>query len=145
MSTPGIRSYRDLTVWQEAMTLAANIYGLTKSFPRDEVYGMTAQLRRSATSVPANIAEGYGGEAVGSYVQFLKSLAGRSGRLKPTCYLLNALDWLLSLKWSHRSPSVIGLANCCMALYGHYRRMPSMTSQAGAAARCPLPAAPGRC
>ncbi|MFN3625063.1 MAG: four helix bundle protein [Hyphomicrobium sp.] len=76
MSTPGIRSYRDLTVWQEAMTLAANIYGLTKSFPRDEVYGMTAQLRRSATSVPANIAEGYGREAVGSYVQFLKIARG---------------------------------------------------------------------
>jgi four helix bundle protein len=76
MSSPGIRSHRDLTVWQEAMTLAAGIYDLTKAFPREEMYGMTAQMRRSSTSVAANIAEGYGGEATGSYIQFLKVARG---------------------------------------------------------------------
>jgi four helix bundle protein len=74
MSSPGIRSYRDLTVWQEAMTLAAGIYDLTKAFPREEMYGMTAQMRRSSTSVAANIADGR--EATGSYIQFLKVARG---------------------------------------------------------------------
>ena len=58
------------------MTLAAGIYDLTKTFPREEMYGMTAQMRRSSTSVAANIAEGYGREATGSYIQFLKVARG---------------------------------------------------------------------
>jgi four helix bundle protein len=53
---PAINSYRDLVVWQEAMNIAEAAYRLTARFPKAEVYGMTAQLRRSASSVPANIA-----------------------------------------------------------------------------------------
>ena len=51
-------SFRDLEVWQEAMTLVEEIYALTKSFPRDERFGLTAQLRRAAVSIPSNIGEG---------------------------------------------------------------------------------------
>ena len=54
-----IRSYRDLRVWNEAMELAADCYRITNSFPKEEVFGMTAQIRRAGASVPANIAEGY--------------------------------------------------------------------------------------
>ena len=57
------------------MTLAAGIYDLTKAFRREEMYGMTAQMRRSST-VAANIAEGYGREATGSYIEFLKVARG---------------------------------------------------------------------
>ena len=55
-----LQSYRDLRVWQEAMTLGEKCYELTREYPKDELYGMTSQIRRSAASVPANIAEGYG-------------------------------------------------------------------------------------
>ena len=71
-----IRSYRDLRVWNEAMELAAQCYRLTRSFPREEAFGMVAQIRRSGASVPANIAEGYGRESTGSYIQFLKTAQG---------------------------------------------------------------------
>ena len=71
-----IRSYRDLRVWNEAMELAAECYRLTRTFPREEVFGMTAQIRRAASSIPANIAEGYGRESAGNYVQFLKNAQG---------------------------------------------------------------------
>jgi four helix bundle protein len=54
------RSYRDLRVWQEAVELSVVIYALTRSFPKDELYGLTSQLRRAAVSIPSNIAEGYG-------------------------------------------------------------------------------------
>jgi four helix bundle protein len=71
-----INSYRDLVVWQEAMNLAEAAYRTTASFPREEAYGLTAQLRRSAASVPANIAEGYGRDSKGAYVQHLRIAQG---------------------------------------------------------------------
>ena len=71
-----IQSYRDLRVWNEAMELAADCYRLTRSFPREELFGLTAQIRRACVSVPANIAEGYGRESAGSYAQFLKNAQG---------------------------------------------------------------------
>ncbi|WP_095088573.1 four helix bundle protein [Mesorhizobium sophorae] len=69
-------SYKDLLVWQQAMDLAVAVYGATKSWPKEELYGLTSQVRRSATSVPANIAEGYGREIRGSYQQFLRIAQG---------------------------------------------------------------------
>jgi len=72
----GIQTYRDLRVWREAMTLAETCYVLTRSFPRDELFGMTSQIRRSAASIPANIAEGYGRETKGAYVQSLRVAQG---------------------------------------------------------------------
>jgi four helix bundle protein len=51
-------SYRDLIAWKKAMRLVTEVYQATRSFPRDELYGLTAQLRRAAVSVPSNIAEG---------------------------------------------------------------------------------------
>jgi len=71
-----IQPYRDLRVWQGAMSLAEAAYVLTKDFPRAEVYGMTSQIRRSAVSVAANIAEGYGRESTGAYVNFLRTAQG---------------------------------------------------------------------
>ena len=66
-----IRSYRELTVWQEGMELAEACYRLTQAFPREEAYGLTAQIRRAAASIPANIAEGYGRGSRKTYMQFL--------------------------------------------------------------------------
>ena len=71
-----IRSYRDLRVWQEGMGLAEACYLLTKRFPKDELFGMTSQIRRAASSVPANIAEGYGRDSKGDYIQFLRISQG---------------------------------------------------------------------
>ncbi|NEO03851.1 MAG: four helix bundle protein, partial [Moorea sp. SIO3I7] len=55
-----IQSYRDLRVWQKGMDVAESCYVITREFPKQEMYGMTAQIRRAAASIPANIAEGYG-------------------------------------------------------------------------------------
>ncbi len=71
-----INSYRDLVVWQQAMDLAAAAYTITKAWPKEELYGLTSQLRRAASSVPANIAEGFGRENHGSYQQFLRIAQG---------------------------------------------------------------------
>ncbi len=71
-----IASYQDLKVWQSAMELAVDCYGLTKAFPKDEMFGLTSQIRRAAVSIAANIAEGYGRENRGSFVQFLRIAQG---------------------------------------------------------------------
>ncbi len=71
MANSKIQSYRDLRVWQEAVNLAESCYHLTKTFPKDELYGMTSQIRRASVSIAANIAEGYGRKNRREYVQFL--------------------------------------------------------------------------
>ena len=73
---PSIESHRDLIVWQKSMDLAVAAYGLTNSFPVDERYGLTNQIRRSCAAIPANIAEGYGRESAGAYAQQLKVAQG---------------------------------------------------------------------
>ncbi len=71
-----LQSYRDLRVWKEAMTLGEKCYRLTREFSKDELYGMTSQIRRSAASVPANIAEGYGRGNRGEYIHSLRVAQG---------------------------------------------------------------------
>jgi four helix bundle protein len=71
-----IQSYRDLLVWQQAMDLAVRCYSLTRSYPKEELFGLTSQIRRSSVSVAANIAEGHGRESSGSFVQFLRVAQG---------------------------------------------------------------------
>ncbi|RZJ65784.1 MAG: four helix bundle protein [Flavobacterium sp.] len=64
-------TYRDLKIWQKAIELVTDIYDITKSFPKDEVFGLTSQLRRSAISVPSNISEGYGRFSNNEFRRFL--------------------------------------------------------------------------
>jgi four helix bundle protein len=72
------------------MELAPHCYRLTKAFPRDEQFGLTAQIRRAAVSIPANIAEGYGRDSAGSYLQFLRVAHGSLRELET--HLLLATD-----------------------------------------------------
>ena len=71
-----IKTYRDLLVWQKSMALVTEIYKLSKSFPKDETYGLTAQMRRCAVSIPSNIAEGYGRNSSNDYIRFLYIAGG---------------------------------------------------------------------
>jgi four helix bundle protein len=69
-------SYRDLIVWQKSMKLAVAICIRTRKFPREEIYGLTSQLRRSASSVPANISEGQGKGGPGEFIHSLGHARG---------------------------------------------------------------------
>ncbi len=71
-----IKNYRELIVWQKAMEMVENIYTLTQSLPKDELFSITNQIRRAAISVPSNIAEGYGRQSKKEYLQFLSIANG---------------------------------------------------------------------
>lgn len=87
-----ITSYKDLLVWQKSFELAIQLYEKSKTFPKEELYGITSQLRRAAFSIPSNIAEGYCRKSSGSYIQFLE-IAFASGAELET--------WLLATEKLH--------------------------------------------
>jgi four helix bundle protein len=88
-------SYRDLVVWQLAVELAVAAYNATKPFPPSEMYGLTSQIRRAATSVSANIAEGYGRDSPGSFQQFLKVAQGSLKELETHLIIAEKVGLLL--------------------------------------------------
>ena len=71
-----MKSYRDLIVWQKAMTLVTLVYKLTNNFPKDEKFGLTSQIKRCSVSIPSNIAEGYGRNYTKDYTRFLQIARG---------------------------------------------------------------------
>jgi four helix bundle protein len=81
------RNYTDLIAWQKSMDLAQELYRATAGFPKEEMYGLTSQLRRAAVSVPSNIAEGQGRRTTGAFLQHL-SIAHGSLRETETQMLL---------------------------------------------------------
>jgi four helix bundle protein len=71
-----MKTYRDLMVWQKAMQLVTDTYQITRNFPKEELYGLTSQIRRCSISIPSNMAEGYGRNSTEDYLRFLKISRG---------------------------------------------------------------------
>jgi len=93
-SQPKIQSFRDLIVWQRSIELVAEVYRVTKAFPKDEIYGLTAQMRRAAVSVPSNIAEGQGRISTGEFLQFLGNARGSLHELQTQVVIGRTLGFL---------------------------------------------------
>jgi four helix bundle protein len=93
-----INSYRDLLVWQKAMDLVADSYGLAASLPKAETYGLMSQLQRAAVSVPANIAEGHGRDHLGDYLHHLSVANGSLMELETHLLLASRLSYVSSSK-----------------------------------------------
>lgn len=91
---PEISDYRDLVAWRKARALVKRIYGATRLFPKDEMYGLTQQIRRASVSVPSNIAEGYGRGSLGDYIRFLQVARGSLFELETQVILANDLEYL---------------------------------------------------
>lgn len=88
------RSYHDLVAWQKSMALVTEIYHHTRSFPANEMYGLTSQLRRAAVSIPSNIAEGQGRLSVGEFKQFLGHAKGSSCEVETQLLIASNLGYL---------------------------------------------------
>ncbi len=91
-----ISSYKELVVWQKSMALVTEVYAATARFPREELFGLTSQLRRSAVSVPSNIAEGQGRATKGEFIQFLAHARGSLFELETQVLIAGELSYLSS-------------------------------------------------
>ena len=89
-----IQNYRDLIVWQKAMDLAEEIHRLTKTFPREELYGLTSQIRRAAVSVPSNIAEGHARQSTAEFRNFLSISLGSLAEVDTQQLLAQRFEYL---------------------------------------------------
>ena len=90
----GVSSYEDLTVWQKSIDLVVRIYEITKNFPREEVYGLSDQVRRAAVSIPSNIAEGQQRQSTKDFLKFLSIAKGSLGELKTQLIICDRIRYL---------------------------------------------------
>lgn len=95
-----IISYKDLIVWQKAKSLAVAVYELTEKFPKTEIYGLTSQARRSAVSIPSNIAEGRRRGSKNDYCQFLRIAYGSGAELETQIAIAKELPFGKNLDFS---------------------------------------------
>ena len=87
-----LKNYKELNVWQKSYELCLKIYGITTKFPNAERYGLTSQVRRSAVSIPSNIAEGYGRKTTLDYIRMLYISYGSVCELETQILLAGDLD-----------------------------------------------------
>ena len=89
-----LKNCKELQVWQKAYQFCLEIYKVTKTFPNEEKYGLTSQIRRAAISIPSNIAEGYGRKSSGEYIQFLYVAYGSNCELETQLLLSGDLGYI---------------------------------------------------
>jgi four helix bundle protein len=97
-----VQSYRQLIAWQKAMDFVAAVYKATRLFPKEEMYGLTSQLRRAAVSIPSNIAEGQGRQTTGEFRQFLGHARGSLLETETQILLSERLEYL-----NHKAAEVL--------------------------------------
>ena len=93
-SSEMLKNYKELNVWQKSYELCLKLYGITAKFPIEERYGLTSQIRRSAVSIPSNIAEGYGRKTTVDYIRMLYIAYGSVCELETQILLAGDLDFI---------------------------------------------------
>jgi len=89
-----IREFRDLNTWKLGMSIVIDIYRLTKSFPKDELFGLTSQMRRAAVSIPTNIAEGFNRYHTKEFIRYLYISLGSCAELETQLEIASGLTYL---------------------------------------------------
>ncbi len=95
-----VNSYKDLIVWQKSMDLVVALYELTENFPKEEIYGLTSQMRRAAISIPSNIAEGRSRSGKKEFTQFLRIAYGSGAELETQIEIAKRLKKTKNLDYS---------------------------------------------
>ncbi len=89
-----MNNHKDLDAWKESMNMVVNVYDLTKSFPQEELYGLSSQIKRSAISVPSNIAEGAARSSRAEFIRFLNISLGSLSELETQLILAMRLNYI---------------------------------------------------
>lgn len=117
--TKPLQSLEDLTVWQESQNLALMVYRITKDFPKEEMFAMTSQIRRSVASVSANIAEGFGRQTKNDKHHFAVMAYGSLLETKNFLYLANKLGYISN----EELELIVGQVVSCQKLLNAYKRV----------------------
>lgn len=99
-----IKTYKELIVWKKSMELVGEIYLLTEKFPKIEIYGIISQMRRSAVSIPSNIAEGYGRKSQKEYSQFYSIAYGSALELETQLIISKNLKFTKDQEFTKSEP-----------------------------------------
>ena len=95
---PKVKNFQDLEIWKRGIKLVENIYTATRSFPKEEIYGLSSQLRRAAVSVPSNIAEGFSRASSNEFEQFLYISRGSSSEVATQLIIAKNLNYIIDKK-----------------------------------------------
>lgn len=109
METSKIKSYRELLIWQKSIQVVTNIYKLTRDFPKEELFGLTSQMRRCAISIPSNIAEGFGRNSQGDFKRFLNISLGSTYELQTQIEISQNLEYLNTENYKYLMESCVEL------------------------------------
>jgi four helix bundle protein len=114
--TDKVRHYKELKIWQKGMRLTKSIYQLTASFPADEKFGLSAQMRRAAVSVPSNIAEGQARQGTREFLQFLSHASGSLAGLETQLLLSADLGYCRETQTSSISQEIFEMQKMVSAI-----------------------------
>lgn len=118
-----MKGFRELRVWQQAIDLVQKIYLLTQKFPREEIYGLTSQIRRAVVSVPSNIAEGHTRNHLKEYLHHLSISQGSLAELETQMEIASRLKYISSGQLEEVLEEVNSLGKQLYALRNSLRRM----------------------
>jgi len=116
-----MRNYKDLRVWDEAHQLTLTIYRATQSFPKEERFGLTSQIRRASASTAANLAEGCGRRSDGEMGRFVLIAMGSASELSYHLLLANELSFLSKEQYADLNSRVERVLKMLSALFGRLR------------------------
>src|SRR6266581_7156487 len=108
-----MKDFRQLKVWDRAHQLTLAIYPVTATFPRDETYGLTSQMRRAASSIPSNIAEGCGREGDAELSRFCQIARGSASELEYQLLLARDLELFQTNRYEELTPKRSSRSNAC--------------------------------
>jgi four helix bundle protein len=117
-----MQDFKQLKVWEKSHQLTLDVYRATVSFPQEERYGLTSQIRRAASSIPANIAEGCGRDSQGDFLRFLRIALGSASELEYHLILACDLDYLPDADFEPLNRAVVEAKKMLTALIRSIQR-----------------------
>jgi four helix bundle protein len=124
-------SFEELEVWKAGIALTVLVYRVTRAFPRDELFGLTTQMRRAASSVPANIAEGQGRSTRREYQRFVGMAIGSANELLTHAHIAQELGYGSEGQWAQLARELTTVRRMLYALRASLNRPPKSEQQAG--------------
>lgn len=104
-----MRDFHKLIIWQRSHQLTLNVYKVSKSFPKDELFGLTSQIRRAVSSIPTNIAEGCGRETAKDFAHFLQISIGSASEVEYELLLVHDLEYITNEEYERLSNETIAV------------------------------------